>query len=93
MTLQDEDSMAMANSQGMSEGHNMKPERKRRRRRRKCKSKDKSKCKRKRKAKWEDVSDLMLNPMKSDIDLANDPMRVKYLKVINLCWMIKYHTF
>ena len=82
--------MAMANTQGISGGGNLKPERKRRRRRRKCKSKDKTKCKKKRRrrAKWEDLSDLMLNPTKSDIDLTNNPEQKKFLEVNDFCWMI-----
>ena len=84
--------MAMANGPEMSGGRSVKPKRKRKRRRRKCKSKDKSKCKKRRKAKWEDVSHLMLNPMKSDIGSTNDPEWEKFLEVNNFCWMIKYHT-
>ena len=75
--------MAMANSR-WSDPEGMRTKRKRRRRRRKCKSKDKRKCK---KTKWEDLSDLMLDPSKSDIDTSNyDHHQLEYLEVNNLCW-------
>ena len=36
--------------------------------------------------KWEDVSDLMPNMTKSDIDTSQNPKWERYLEVNNSCW-------
>ena len=36
--------------------------------------------------KWEDVSDLMPNMTKSDIDTSHNPKWERYLEVNNSCW-------